>query len=260
MCSKILALCLSVLMLLVASVSAQQRPGRLLIDFRDVGAEPEADPVARLPQRVRRAILLAVLGTHLSDESKCDERLADMMAPGDLAAARAAGQIVPRITSVAGGSFTAPRRQQTAVTIRVGECNASHADNYGSSRLAVFEGGRLVADFDTRNVPNIIRISDINEDGVNELLLGGQFMQMGIETGWAKLVDVSGGRPRVVKEFPKTVEGSCGSGERTATTTASAIYYSAPGGSDLAPAFRVVRHKARCDGRPIAKTASKKKR
>src|SRR6476660_6526065 len=86
---------------------------------------------------------------YLSDSQKCNPQFEANGNDNYLAAARKAGQIAPSIIDSTTGSFTAAGQTQTAYLISVSECGASHADNFGTSRLAIFSGQQLVADVDT---------------------------------------------------------------------------------------------------------------
>ena len=119
-----------------------------------------------------------VFPKYLNAESKCKD--VDTTGSEDyLAAMRKAGQIVPSILDMATGSFTASGQVETAYVISAGECNASHADNFGSKRLAIFSGNKLVLDVDANFKSSILKKTDLNPNGVDELLMLGRIQALG---------------------------------------------------------------------------------
>ena len=223
---------LLVLLLLSSVLSAQQqRPplmqkGRqVLFDFR----ADRADKSPRIPPATQRLVLSKVFPKYLSDESKCSR---DFQPSGDdyLASARNAGQIVPSIADAVTGSFTAPGKTETAYVILTGECNASHAENYGSKRVAIFSGQQLVADVDADFKSHIVRKTDLNSDGVDELLMTSGDMAQGTFIEMAVLVEFKNGRRHVIEDFGTVVEDSCASGFPGSSARASVLSI-----SDLEP-------------------------
>ncbi|MBA2341166.1 MAG: serine protease [Pyrinomonadaceae bacterium] len=209
-------------------------------DFRKV--TEDASP--NISDEMKRRILSTVFRSYLTSTDECQSSDGD--AGGDfLAAQRNSGQIVPDIISSATGSFTAPGAQQTAYLIEVGECQASHADNYGTKRLVVFNGQNMVANVDADFNTSILKTFDINNDGINELFLSGGDMHMGISVGWGMLVDFNGNHLRVIKKFERTYEDSCGSEQHGSRFLASAILYT-PVGKGKMPELRVDWYAAAC--------------
>jgi hypothetical protein len=154
--------------------------------------------------------LSKIFRRYLSDADKCKRDFT--ASSGDyLAAARRSGQIVPSISDVATGSFTAPGQTQTAYVIYVGECDASHAENFGSKRVAIFSGQQLVADVDVDFRGSIVRKTDLNGDGIDELLMTTGDMAQGTVIEMASLLEFRNGRVRVIEDFGTVVEDSCAS-------------------------------------------------
>ncbi len=212
----------------------------VLWDFRKTSSS--APP--NLTDEAKRRILSIVFRSYLTDANQCQS--IDGEAGDDfLAEQRAAGQFVPEIVSSASGAFTAPNLQQTAYLIEVGECNASHADNYGTKRLVIFNGQNLVANIDAELNRSILSPFDINADGINELLLSGGDMHMGINLGWGTLLDFNNNRPRVIRKFERVYEDSCESERRGSSALASLILY-APTGKGRMPEIRVDWYRAPC--------------
>ncbi|MCU1264896.1 MAG: hypothetical protein JWM21_1214 [Acidobacteria bacterium] len=199
----------------------------VLFDFRN--DRKIASP--RIPMATQRMVLSKVFRRYLTDESKCGSRLESGNSADPLKAARNAGQIVPSIVDMASGSFTATGQLQTAYVISVSECNASHAENFGTKRVAIFAGQRLVADVDVDFRGSIIRKTDLNSDGMDELLMATGDMNQGTLTELAALLDFPNGRMRVIQDFGTVTEDSCASEIPGSSSKASvlSIANAAPG-------------------------------
>jgi hypothetical protein len=197
---------------------ALQKNRQVLFDFRN--DRTSASP--RIPVATQRMVLSKVFRRYLTDENKCRN---DFQPSGDnyLASARNAGQIVPSVGDVVTGSFTAPGQTETAYVIWTNECGATHADNYGSKRVAIFSGQKLVADVDADFSGNIIRKTDLNSDGVDELLMSAGDMAQGTVIEVAELVEFRNGRRRVIEDFGTVVEDTCASGFQGASSKASVL-------------------------------------
>ena len=84
----------------------------------------------------------------------------------------------------------------------------------------------MVADVDADFASNIVRKTDLNSDGINELLMTTGDMAQGTLTEMATLVSFQNGRRRVVQDFGSVVEDSCASEMPGATSDASVLYIS----------------------------------
>ncbi len=217
---KTIIFCLALISLAVAQKPALQKDRQVLFDFR---GNDETTP-AKIAPATQRMVLSKVFRRYLTDANKCNFP-ADV-AQDYLAAARKAGQIVPVISDVETGSFTAPGQTQTLYVIEVGECNASHADNFGTKRAAIFSGQQLVADVDTDFASSVIKKTDLNSDGVDELLMITGDMSQGTLTEMATLVSFQNGRRHVIQDFGSVVLDSCASGFPDSQSEASVIYIS----------------------------------
>ena len=212
---------LLILLLAVTTIASQQlkKEKQKLFDFRtsDVRATP------KITRATERAVLSKVFRKYLRDAEQCNQDFDTSSASDPLIAARNAGQIVPAISDVATGSFTAAGQTQIAYVISVGECNASHADNFGTKRVAIFSGQQLIADFDNDFRNGIVLMTDLNSDGINELLMTTGDMSQGTLTETAALVSFQNGRRNVIKDFGTVVEDSCASGFPSSSARASMI-------------------------------------
>ena len=198
---------------------AQKEPARapgearqVLFDFRAArGNAPH-----RIPLATQRAVLSKMFRKYLTDDNKCSSTY-------PLQAARNAGQIVPTIVDMASGSFTGPGKSETAYLIYVNECNASHAENFGTKRVGIFSGQRLIADVDVDFKSSILRMTDLNNDGVNELLMASGDMNQGTLIEMAALLEFQNGRMRIIEDFGIVAEDSCASLMRGSSSKASVL-------------------------------------
>lgn len=195
-----------------------QKGRQVLFDFRN---DHVSSPLKITPA-TQRMVLSKVFRKYLTDGNKCGH---PTESSGDdyLAAARRSGQIVPSINDIATGSFTAPGQAQTLYVIAVGECNASHAENFGSKRVAIFSGQQLVADVDIDFHSSIMRKTDLDSDGIDELLMVTGDMAQGTLIEMATLFDFRNGRARKIEDFGTVVEDSCGSGFSGSASKASVL-------------------------------------
>jgi S1-C subfamily serine protease len=157
------------------------------------------------------------------------------------------------VTGVSKGSFTAAGLEQTAYLIDTR--SGGHADNFGPKYLAIFNGETYVADFAVADLSLILQASDLNHDGINELLLGYSYTQMGEVQEWSKLVQVTQGKLRIIRDFGTTYHSTCGSekdGDKAIDS--SVIFYAPAAAANQMPDFRVDNYRAACpaEGAEIA--------
>lgn len=214
------------LLLLAAPTMAQnptlQKGRQLLLDFR---IDRPATNV-RIPAATSRNVLSKMFRRYLSDSARCSADFEASDSSDPLAAARKAGQFAPSIVDSATGSFTAAGQSQTLYVVAVNECNASHADNYGTKRVAVFAGQQLIADVDADFNTSIVRKTDLNSDGIDELLMTTGDMAQGTLTELATLVSLQNGRFRKLHDFGTVVEDSCAAAMPSSSSNAAALYIS----------------------------------
>ena len=213
--------------LVVASLAFAQKPvpkksRQVLLDFR----VNRNVATATIPAATQRYVLSKVFRRYLTDQNRCNAQLGASGDADPLAAARKAGQIVPSIFGSATGSFTAAGQSQTLYVISVSECNASHADNFGTKRVAIFADQQLIAEFDVDFYESIARKTDLNGDGVDELLMTRGYMGQGTLTESAALLSFQNGRLQVIEDFGMVLEDSCASGFPGSSAQASVLYIS----------------------------------
>jgi hypothetical protein len=203
----------------IASQQQLRKEKQTLVDFRvDRSSTPP-----KISAATQRSVLTKVFRRYLTDESRCDQQFEPSGNIDPLKAARNAGQIVPSIYDVATGSFTAAGQLQTAYVISVSECNATHADNFGTKRVAIFSGQQLIADVDADFRSSIVLKTDLDSDGINELLMTTGDMNQGTVIQIAALVSFKNGRSRVIEDFGTVIEDSCSAGSPGSSSKASLI-------------------------------------
>jgi hypothetical protein len=233
---KTIPLLLSIIVLSGASVFAQftpkpprqqqpapvmQKGRQVLVDFR----QNRAGRSAKISNATQRLVLSKMFRRYLTDQSRCNGDFA-RDETDYLAAARRSGQIVPLVAEMVTGSFTAPGQTETAYVVFVNECNASHADNYGTKRVAIFAGQQLVADVDADFKSSFVRKTDLNSDGVDELLMTAGDMNQGTVIEIASLVEFRNGRRRVIENLGTVIENTCASGSPGSSAKAVLISFS----------------------------------
>jgi hypothetical protein len=216
-------------------------PRQVLFDFRNenTGAPPE------IPLTTQKNVLPKVFRRYLTDESKCNAQSDAGNATDPLQSARNAGQFVPMIIDTATGSFTGPGKSETLYVISLNECNASHADNYGTKQVAIFAGQQLIANLDVDFRSSIVRKTDLNADGVDELLMTSGDMAQGTITEIAALLDFQNGRLRVIEDFGTVTLDSCGS-ELPGSSSKASVISITPAVAGKMPQMRVENYVASC--------------
>jgi hypothetical protein len=152
---------------------------------------------------------------------------------------------VPSVVDSSSGSFTAAGQMQTAYIISVGECNASHADNYGSKRIAIFSGQQLIANLDINFNSSILRKTDLNRDGIDELLLSTGDMAQGTLIETAALYSFEQGKATVIEDFGQVTEDSCASGMPGSTVKSAVIEIGAVNPAKM-PKFKMDNYESAC--------------
>lgn len=225
---------LLVLVLTANNLVAQRRPStrqptpkNILFDFRN----ERMSPPLKISPATEKYVISKVFRRYLTDENKCNPDFDSSGSDDRLAAARRAGQIVPSILDMETGSFTGPLKQETLYVISVSECYASHAENFGTKRVAIFSGQQLVAEMDVDFKSGIVKKTDLNGDGIDELLMTTGDMNQGVLIELAALVSFQNRRFRAIEEFGTVMEDSCASGFPGSSAKASVISISeaAPG-------------------------------
>src|SRR5688572_2383911 len=235
------------ILLVIFSAAVAQKPlppkGRqVLLDFR----KDRNTTAPKISAATEKYVLSKMFRRYLTDQSRCNQNFNAGNNSDYLTAARRAGEIVPSIYEVVTGSFTAAGQQQTLYLVSVSECNASHADAFGTKRVAIFNGQQLVADVDVNFKNNIELKTDLNGDGIDELLLSSADTHQGVVEEMATLVSLQNGRMQVINDFGLVSEDSCASLIPGSASKASVLYTSADAPSTM-PKFTMENYQAGCN-------------
>lgn len=197
----------------------------------------------RLVEKIGKAeeqqLLRKVFPKFLSDPGQCSG------ASTSLQDARARGDIVSRVLSVATGSFTATNATQKLYLVFVGECGATHADNFGSNMLVVTEANAVRARISIAGGTSIYSLVDLEGDGRSEVVLTSGFANQGGLVEAASLVRVEPSGLVTLRDFGEVMESNCASIDDTKASEVSVIRALTKVGSS--PEFRVEKRTERCD-------------
>ena len=235
-----------ILLVLVSPAVGQKPPlqtGRqVLLDFR----KERQTPPPKISAATERNVLSKMFRRYLTDQSRCNQNFDAGNNSDHLAAARKAGEIVPSIFDIATGSFTAAGQQQTLYLVSVSECNASHADAFGTKRVAIFNGQQLVADLDVNFKDNVEIKTDLDGDGIDELLLSSADTHQGVVEQMATLLSFKNRNVQVVHDFGLVVEDACASLMPGSASKASVLYATA-GAPGTMPTFTMENYQTGCN-------------
>lgn len=110
------------------------------------------------------------------------------------------GELAPKIRDSAIGSFTETNTQQIAYIVDLGD--SCHPRYQGTLRLAIFSSDRLLTMADVTGFGRIKLVSDVNEDGLNEITLQGGGMYQGILAVSARVFEINNSDIVVIGQFP----------------------------------------------------------
>jgi len=214
----------------------------VLFDFRENAKAKSLMPSDRESEDVNSA----VFGTLRA--SRDSEVICEQEDPKEcLAEDRLAGRIEPEVLFMLKGSFTRPNSDQNAFIVAAHEFSASHADNFGTKRLAIFESKKLVFNVDIGDYTDVPKTLDLRHDGTQALLLTGAFSQMGSIVQWAKLVDLNGGKVSVLKDFGIVSSEDCGSGLKKSHRYAAQLLFTPSAAGSVPKAYRQDVYQSGCD-------------
>lgn len=176
-------------------------------------------------------------------------------------------RVEPLLKSAANGSFTRAGGRQTAYVLQRNAGESEESEAITGAQLAIFEADRLVANVNIggdnfirrpNHYANILTTSDLDGDRIDELLLGASYFNRGIKISWARLVELEGGRLRVIKDFGVVDEDRCDVADEERITAGTIGYAGAVGinggeganggghRNDVWPSFSVAFFQSRC--------------
>lgn len=161
----------------------------------------------------------------------------------------------PLIRSAAEGVFTKAGARQTAYLIQPNNTGTTDdAEPATGANLVFFEGDKMTANVAVggnnfirrvNHYASILRVSDLNGDGINELLLGASYLNRGINISWARLVEVRDGKLKLIKDFGVIDEDTCDT-ERQARVTSGVIRAATEKNAEGWPRFKVDFYRGPC--------------
>ncbi len=149
-------------MLCATSTLAQSQ---VLLDYRQEDFNSESPP--QLPATTENFVISQVV------------RSTDKPCSGDLS---------PTVIDYAGGSFTNSQDEQVVYLVDLGD--SCHPRFTGTTRIAVASQGKVVTYGDVTGYSKIQQVSDVNGDGINELILEGSWIGQGYSLTYAKLIEI----------------------------------------------------------------------
>lgn len=152
------------------------------------------------------------------------------------------------INSIATGAFSAAGENETVYLLQRGGARAADPNSMDAVVLAVFKADKLQGRFNVKDANFIIDKTDLNSDGVNELLLQGSFYNMGELVAWATLIEIKDGKWHAIKEFKDLEDNSCDGGMQNAEIKAGVVFYGNKQ-SDGFPVFDVKYYRAKCSSK-----------
>lgn len=171
------------------------------------GSKDTSDPnvSSKIDKDVQNKFLKRLFGTYLTDAKQCPQTSDDI----DVALKR--GQIVPSVVAVARGSFSGSGVDEKLYLVFIGECGATHAENFGRMMLVLTKDDDILAKDVIGGGSSMHSVLDLDRDGQNEFILISGFMNHGIMVQSASLQRFDGTRLFVVKDFETVLENSCAS-------------------------------------------------
>jgi len=180
----------------------------LLYDFGPTGGRTSSSGVRDwVPPAEQKRVLDKVFAgkKYLARKTACTIGIGD----GTLDSAVERGQFAPSVGQGADGAFVSPGVAEKLFLVSVGECNASHADSWGTNRLVVLRGDDVVADIPVNGGQSLSRVVDLDGDGRAELLVTSGFTNQGSSVRSARVIRVEPSKVSEVESFGTVYEGNC---------------------------------------------------
>jgi hypothetical protein len=172
---------------------------QVLLDFRD-DSSLSIKERPKLAAKTEKSVISKVV---ISKDKPCD------------------GNLNPQVIDYLPGKFTTSKAPQTVYLVDLGD--SCHPRNQGTRRLAVFSGNNLVSYTDATGYSQILKSSDINSDGQEELVLQGSFLGQGYFVVFAQLVEMNHQRIQTVKDFKVLYKNNLATGASNLSRQAAVI-------------------------------------
>ncbi|MCP9496849.1 MAG: protein kinase [Pyrinomonadaceae bacterium MAG19_C2-C3] len=112
------------------------------------------------------------------------------------------------VIASATGAFTASGARETAYIVT--KDASSRVNSPGSKKLAIFAADKLVVALDIQGDKDILKTTDLNLDGINELLLSGGTTNMGETEIAVRLVELRGRTLKEIYIVTDAYDDNCG--------------------------------------------------
>lgn len=177
---------IAALLFLLLSISSALAQTKTALDFRSYNGHTE-DRLSKLSRVIEKEVIAKVV-------KKTDKACFD--------------KLQPKVIAHASGSFTAPKLKQVVYLVDLGD--SCHPRSQGTVRLAIASGKNITTYGDVTGYYNIRQITDINADGINEILLEGSWLGQGYLSGFAKLVSIKPRGILTVSDFKQVYGDNSG--------------------------------------------------
>ncbi len=193
----------------VSSLGTSSLNKPVLFDFRDVSQQPEPSvPPSEAGQRV----FAALFPRYMPQSRRCK--------PGS---SHGVSNAAPRLLASADGAFTAAGLSQTAYLVHPGGCEDDQ-ESFGESRLAIFSGDRVLT-VARVSATDLLKITDLDGNGINEVLLANRSSGAGETIVTAHLLEFEKETFRVAENFGRVRQEACAPGADERGITAAVLFY-----------------------------------
>ncbi|EDX73395.1 hypothetical protein MC7420_1191 [Coleofasciculus chthonoplastes PCC 7420] len=172
------------LLLLLLTSSTVAQPS-ILLDYRNEDFNAESSP--QLPANTENLVISQMVR---NTDQACN------------------GELSPTVIDYARGSFTDAQADQVVYLVSLGD--SCHPRFQSTIRIGVAYSGQVVTYGDVTGYSNIQKISDVNGDGINEILLDGSGMGQGYFVTYAKLVEIKPKGLLTLKDFEQVYSDNLG--------------------------------------------------
>lgn len=177
---------LSVLFINSLAFPALSKP-QILLDYRDYHLEGRTDASSKLSPAIEKFVIERVA-------RKTDRACF--------------GKLEPKIIDYAFGSFTNSRIKQVAYLVDLGD--SCHPRDTGTIRLAIATDNKIVTYGDVTGYRMIGKVTDIDGDGINGIVIEGGWMGQGYFSVGAKLLSIKSKGILTLKNFEQVYSSYCG--------------------------------------------------
>lgn len=204
----------------IASSASSNTPGAKIVLLRDFSGpldDPSVD--SKVAASEADVVLRDLFPKYLDSDKKCPKSAGSL----SLEQQRSQGFIVPRVTAKARGQLIDKGADDLVFVVFVGECVATHADNFGTEIMVVRRAGKQIASYPIAGGTTLVAARDVTGAGRTELLLTSGFTNQGITEIHASLVRLGAKTIDTIVDLGKVYEDNCGSGMTGSQTVSSRV-------------------------------------